>query len=158
MIKDRVSGDGCRETGKNKEKVKKDKEKSELGRRIIVVKKAEIRSYKDLIAYQKAYELCLEIYSITKQFPKEELYGLVSQMRRSAVSVPSNIAEGYRRKNRKEYMQFLRIALGSLAELETQVSLSRDLKFVSDRKGQKTAEAVEAVGQLLYRLIVSLEK
>lgn len=74
----------------------------------------KVNSYKELIAYKKSYELAKIIYSITKMFPKEEIYGMSSQMRRSAVS---NIAEGYRRGS-KEYVQFLRIALGSCAELE----------------------------------------
>ncbi|MFA6450845.1 MAG: four helix bundle protein [bacterium] len=86
-----------------------------------------MKSHKELIAYQKSYHLCLDVYKITKTFPKEEMYGIVSQMRRAAVSIPSNIAEGYARKNRTEYIQFLRIACGSLAELETQLSLSKDL-------------------------------
>ena len=83
----------------------------------------KIQSYKDLLAYQKAYELALEVYKVTNKFPKEEAYGLVSQTRRAAISIPSNIAEGYRRGSRKEYIQFLNIAYGSAAELETQISL-----------------------------------
>ena len=90
-----------------------------------------MKSYKDLIAYQKAYKLALEIYRITQKFPDSEKYGLSMQMRRAAVSIPSNIAEGYRRGSRKEYVQFLRIAFGSHSELETQISLSVDLKFLS---------------------------
>ena len=156
MIKDRVSGDGCRETGKNKEKVKKDKEKSELGRRIIVVKKAEIRSYKDLIAYQKAYELCLEIYSITKQFPKEELYGLVSQMRRSAVSIPSNVAEGFRRYHNKEYKQFLYVPLGSCAELETQITIAKELDFLTGDHESALLEKLDHICRMTSNLIKKL--
>jgi four helix bundle protein len=117
-----------------------------------------LKSHKDLIVYQKAYRLCLEIYRLTREFPKEELYGLVSQMRRSAVSIPSNIAEGYSRKNRKEYVQFLRIALGSCAELETQVSLSIDLNYISNKKGEEITGELVSVGQLLTKLISSLEK
>ena len=89
-----------------------------------------IKSYKDLIAYQKGYKLALEIYKITKNYPKEEIYGLISQMRRSAVSIPCNIAEGYRRGHRKEYLQFLHMAYGSCSELETLLSLSRDLGYI----------------------------
>ena len=80
---------------------------------------ATIQSYKDLIAYQKSYEVVKLIYKQSGAFPKEELYGLASQLKRSAISIPSNIAEGYMRGT-KEYAQFLRIALGSCAELETQ--------------------------------------
>ena len=90
----------------------------------------EIKSYKDLIAYQKAYELALNIYRATQNFPKIEQYGLVSQMRRSSVSIPSNIAEDYRRKHRKEYIQFLNIAYWSSGELETQISLSHNLEML----------------------------
>ncbi|MBW2740178.1 MAG: four helix bundle protein [Deltaproteobacteria bacterium] len=90
-----------------------------------------VKSYKELTAYQKAYQLVVLIYKMTSSFPKAELYGLTSQMRRSAVSIPSNMAEGYMRGS-KEYTQFLKIALGSAAELETQLSLSKDLGFCGD--------------------------
>jgi four helix bundle protein len=73
----------------------------------------KMQNYRDLIAYQKAYQLTLDVYKTTKTFPREELFGLVSQMRRSAVSIPCNIAEGYCRTHRKEYVQFLNIAFGS---------------------------------------------
>ncbi len=86
-----------------------------------------IHSYKDLIVWQKAIKLVFEIYSVTEYFPKEEIYGLTSQMRRAAVSIPSNIAEGRVRGSRKEYRQFLLTAYGSGAELETQVILSKQL-------------------------------
>ena len=89
----------------------------------------KIKSYKDLIVYKKAYELTLLVYKLTGGFPELERYGLTSQMRRSSISIPSNIAEGYRR-GRKGYIQFLKIAHGSSAELETQLSLSRDLGFI----------------------------
>jgi four helix bundle protein len=90
-----------------------------------------VKDYKELVAYQKAYQLVLMVYRATASFPKEELYSLTSQMRRSAVSIPSNIAEGYMRGS-KEYIQFLKIALGSAAELETQISISRDLRFCAE--------------------------
>lgn len=82
-----------------------------------------INSYKDLIVWQKSFELCLLIYRITKEFPKEELYGIVSQMRRAALSIPSNIAEGFSRHRKLEYIQFLHISFGSAAELETQLQM-----------------------------------
>lgn len=87
-----------------------------------------VTDYKELIAYQKAYELVLQIYKLTDTFPKAEIYGLTSQIRRAAVSIPSNIAEGFMRGS-KEYIQFLKIALGSAAELETQLTLSKDLGY-----------------------------
>jgi four helix bundle protein len=117
-----------------------------------------MKNHKELIVYQKSYQLCLDIYKITKDFPKEEIYGIVSQLRRSAVSIPSNIAEGYRRKSRAEYLQFLRIALGSHSELETQLSLSKDLHFIPSKEAEKLLNDVEIIGQLLYKLIISLEK
>lgn len=86
-----------------------------------------LNSYKELIVWQKSIELVKEIYRTTDNFPKTEVYGLVSQMRRASVSMPSNIAEGYKRKNLKEYIQFLSIADGSGAELETQVIISKSL-------------------------------
>ena len=91
----------------------------------------KINSYKELEAYKKAYEVAKMVYKMTASFPKEELYGLTNQLRRAAVSVPSNIAEGYM-KGSKEYTQFLKIALGSAAELETQLSLSRDLGYCNE--------------------------
>lgn len=86
-----------------------------------------IKSFKQLIVWQKSILLVKEIYEITKKFPQNEMYGLVSQMRRSAVSLPSNIAEGYKRRGIKEYLQFLSIAEASSAELETQIIISKDL-------------------------------
>ncbi|HQP91125.1 MAG TPA: four helix bundle protein, partial [Candidatus Omnitrophota bacterium] len=93
-----------------------------------------VKSFKDLKVWKSSYQLALAIYEITKNFPKEEIYGLVSQMRRSSVSVPSNIAEGYSRKGRPEYVRFLSIAYGSLSELETQILLSKDLKYIDEEK------------------------
>lgn len=77
------------------------------------------KSFKDLIVWQKAYKLVLEIYKLTQNFPKEEIYALTQQIRKSSVSIPSNIAEGYGRQYNKEYMKFLSIAYGSLCEMET---------------------------------------
>ena len=89
-----------------------------------------LKNFKELKVWQKAYQLCLEIYRVTKKFPREEIYGLTSQIRRSAVSVPSNIAEGYGRKTKGEYIQALYIAYGSNCELETQIMLSGDLGYI----------------------------
>lgn len=117
----------------------------------------KIESYKDLIAYQKAYEVCLRTYEATRAFPRQEMYGLVAQMRRCAISVPSNIAEGYRRKNRREYIQFLHIASGSCAELETQIRLAKDLHYLDPDHAQRLYESQEEVSRLLRGLIRSLE-
>lgn len=86
-------------------------------------------SYQQLKVWQKSIELVIEIYRPTKLYPKEELYGITSQSRRATVSIPSNIAEGYTRKHRQEYTQFIRIAFGSGAELETQLIIAKKLKL-----------------------------
>ena len=117
-----------------------------------------MESYKGLIVYQKAYQLSLEIYRATKGFPPEELYGLVSQMRRSAVSIPCNIAEGSRRGHRKEYIQFLHIAQGSCGELETLLSLSKDLGFLAEFTFSSLYQAQDEISRLLRGLITSLSK
>ena len=88
--------------------------------------------HKDLKVYQKAMDLVTEIYQITKSFPVEEKYGLTSQIRRAAISIPSNIAEGSARKSTKEYIQFLYHSLGSAAEIETQLDLSKRLEFIDN--------------------------
>jgi len=117
----------------------------------------KIESYKDLIAYQKAYEVCLRVYEATRTFPRPETYGLTAQLRRCAVSIPSNIAEGYRRKNRREYLQFLHIASGSCAELETQIRLAKDLRYLEPELAKRLYESQEEVSRLLRGLIRSLE-
>jgi four helix bundle protein len=91
-----------------------------------------MKTHKDLDAWKNAIELAVAIYSLTKSYPKEELFGLVSQMRRAAVSIPSNIAEGAGRNHGKEFQHFLYIALGSIAQLETQLLLSERLEYASD--------------------------
>lgn len=109
-------------------------------------------TYKALVAYQKAYTLTLSVYKTTSHFPEAEKYGLVSQLRRCAVSIPSNISEGYRR-GRKEYLQFLRVSFGSCGELETQLSLSRDLGYLSDRDFREVYSLQEEVSRLLGAMI-----
>ena len=116
-----------------------------------------IKRYKDLDAYKKAYEAAKLVYGMTKSFPKEELYGISSQLRRSAVSIPSNIAEGYMRGS-KEYVQFLKIALGSAAELETQLSLSMDLGFCSESDFNSIYALNQEVMKLLSTYISKLSK
>jgi four helix bundle protein len=91
-----------------------------------------VQSYRDLVAWQKAMELVTKIYRVTKKFPKEEIFGLVSQIRRSAVSIPSNIAEGKGRLSKREFRQFLGNARGSLAELETQILIAQNLNYLNE--------------------------
>ena len=117
-----------------------------------------MQSYKELIAYQKGYKLTLKIYQITKDYPREEIYGLTSQMRRSVVSIPCNIGEGYRRGHRKEYIQFLHMAHGSCGELETLISLSHDLGLISEQVFQELYGLQEEVSKLLNGLILSLSR
>ncbi len=112
--------------------------------------------FKSLTTWQKAYELALEIYQITKDFPAHEQYNLVSQIRRSAVSISANIAEGYERQYRKEYIQFLMIAKGSLGEVETYLMFFRDLGYVNNSKFVLVEEKRQEVGRLLKGLIKSL--
>ena len=90
-----------------------------------------LKNYKELKVWQKSYQLCLEMYKVTKTFPKNEGFGLTSQMRRATRSIPSNIAEGYGRKTTPEYLRFLYIAYGSTCELETQMLLSGDLGYLN---------------------------
>ena len=116
-----------------------------------------LKNYKELKVWQKAYQLCIAIYKITKHFPKEEMYGLTSQIRRSAVSVPSNIAEGYGRKSTLEYMQSLYIAYGSHCELETQVMLSNDLGFIKTEDFEVLQKEIGEVERMLKALIKSLQ-
>ena len=97
----------------------------------------KIKSYKDLNIWKRSIRLVEEIYIITKKFPKEEIYGLTSQLRRSAISIPSNIAEGFTRFHNKEYRQFLYISLGSCAELNTQIIISSHLSCLNSEKANK---------------------
>ncbi|MCG3116083.1 MAG: four helix bundle protein [Candidatus Manganitrophus sp. SA1] len=118
----------------------------------------EIKSYKDLVVYQKGYELSLRVYQVTYAFPSEEKFGLISQMRRAVVSIPCNIAEGYRRRGRKEYIQFLHVALGSCSELETLLSLSKDLKMIDPENFDALYSLQEKISKMLSSLIDSLSK
>jgi four helix bundle protein len=116
-----------------------------------------LKNYKELQVWQKGYQLCLQIYKITKKFPKEEQYGLISQIRRAAVSVPSNIAEGYGRKTTSDYLRSLYIAYGSNCELETQIMLSRDLNYIFSNDSEKLLNEIREVERMLKALIKSLE-
>ncbi|MCA0059730.1 MULTISPECIES: four helix bundle protein [unclassified Mesorhizobium] len=112
--------------------------------------------YKDLLVWQQAMDLAVAVYSSTKSWPKEELYGLTSQVRRSASSVPANIAEGYGREIRGSYQQFLRIAQGSLKELETQLLIAERTGIASQAATASLLASTESVGKLLRLLIRKL--
>jgi four helix bundle protein len=109
------------------------------------------KSFKDLIFWQKSYKLVLEIYKLTGAFPKSEMFALSHQMRKAAVSIPSNIAEGYGRKHKAEYDRFLAIAYGSLLELETQFLIAIDLKDAG--KNKNVEDLLKEVGGMLYRML-----
>ena len=116
-----------------------------------------LRNYKELKVWQKSYGLCLEIYRITAGFPKEEKYGLTSQIRRSVVSIPSNIAEGYGRKTTMDYIRMLHISYGSVCELETQVLLAGDLGFIEKDSSHTLNKNIAEIERMLKALIKSLE-
>ncbi len=101
-----------------------------------------LKNFKELKVWKKSYKLCLEVYRITAGFPKEERYGIVSQIRRSVVSVPSNIAEGYGRRTTADYIRMLYISYGSICELETQVLLAGDLNFIKRNYSRSWVEGV----------------
>lgn len=115
-----------------------------------------INSYRELIVWQKSFELSKKIYLITREFPKSEIYGLVSQMRRCAVSIPSNIAEGHTRGYKQEYIQFLRIAFASGAELETQLLLAKELGYIDENDFKIINELLTEVMKMLNKLISNL--
>jgi len=115
-----------------------------------------IKSYKDLFVWQKGINLVIEIYRLTNSFPRTEMYGLISQIRRAAVSIPSNIAEGRCRSTRKDFVQFLRIANGSAAELETQLILSNKLSFISILDYNKASDELNEIMCMLNAMITKL--
>ncbi len=116
----------------------------------------KINSYKDLIVWQKSMRLALETYKLTEKLPKEEIYGLTSQMRRCAVSIPSNIAEGRRRGSRKELERFFIIAYGSGAELETQVELLKQLPFGNKLGYNNIDSLLSEVIRMINKMLSSL--
>jgi four helix bundle protein len=113
-------------------------------------------THKDLAVWKQSVLFVTSIYEWTKLFPKDEIYGLVSQIRRSAVSIPSNIAEGAARKGKIEFRQFLYIALGSAAELETQLIIATNLKYIDTLKSIQLVEELNAISRILQGLIRSL--
>ena len=116
-----------------------------------------LKNYKELKVWQKSYQLCLEIYKITAKFPKDEKFGLTSQVRRAVVSVPSNIAEGYGRKTTADYIKSLYIAYGSNCELETQIMLGGDLGYIDSDILEGIKDDIHEVERMLKALIKSLE-
>lgn len=117
-----------------------------------------INSYRDLEVWKKAMELVTDVYKVTQTFVKEELYGLTSQLRRAAVSVPANIAEGWGRGMTGEYIQFLRIARGSLLEVETLMTISHNLEYVNTQELKSILERIREINKMINALIKSLLK
>jgi four helix bundle protein len=118
---------------------------------------SNIQSYKDLKVWQKSMEIARACYGVTKAFPKEELFGMTSQIRRAAASVPANIAEGYGRDSRGEYVQFLRFAQGSLKELETHLILAEQVRITALDSTAAIQSLCDEVGRMLRSLIRSLQ-
>jgi len=108
-----------------------------------------VKTYRDLVVWQKSMVLVTEVYEISKKFPKNELYGLTSQIRRCAISLPSNIAEGYGRNSTNDYIHFLRIASGSLYELQTQMEISLNLQYIDRREFENLYELSREIERML---------
>jgi len=113
----------------------------------------KIRNFRDLDVWKKGMEIVKDVYLASSIFPKQELYGLSSQMKRSSVSIPSNIAEGFNRFHNKEYKQFLYIALGSCAELETIIEIASELKYINEHKKKSLLEKLDHESRMLSKLI-----
>jgi four helix bundle protein len=114
------------------------------------------KNYRDLIVWQRGIKLTKEIYRITGKFPEREMFGLSNQLRRASVSIPSNIAEGQGRQHRKEFIQFLYIALGSLGEVDTQLVLAAELGYITIEETAPVVKEIGEIRKMLYGLIHSL--
>lgn len=114
------------------------------------------KNFRDLDVWKLGKAIVLDVYKVTRGFPKEEMYGLVSQMRRAAVSIPSNVAEGFNRKHNPEYRQLLYVALGSCAELETQIEVAHDLGFLETGDQDQVLEKLDHESRMLRNLIKRL--
>jgi len=117
------------------------------------MEKTKIQSYRDLIVWQKSMDLVVAIYDLTDSFPKSEIYGLTSQMRRCSISIPSNIAEGRRRGSPKEFRRFLLMSYGSGAELETQIEIAKRLPFSANLDYKKADSLLDEVMRILNKIL-----
>ena len=117
----------------------------------------KIKTYRDLLVWQKAMALVTEVYRLSKSFPTDEVYGLTAQIRRCAISIPSNIAEGYGRKATSDYIRFLRIGIGSLYELQTQIEISLNLGYLKQNAFDVLYESSREIERMLSSLIKKLE-
>jgi four helix bundle protein len=115
-----------------------------------------IETYRDLEIWKQGIELVKSLYKLTDKLPKQETYGLISQMRRSAISIPSNVAEGFKRFHNKEYKQFLYVTLGSCAELETQITIAKELKYIQQNEETVLLEKLDHIGRMISNLLKKL--
>lgn len=115
-----------------------------------------IKNYRDLIVWKKSMELVTKVYVVTKTFPKEETYGLIPQIRRSSISIPSNIAEGYGRHSTNDYVRFLQVARGSLYELQTQLEICLNLDYLSKQRFEEIYEQSREIERMLCSLITKI--
>ncbi len=116
----------------------------------------KIKTYRDLDIWKAGIELVKDIYRLTDKFPRQEMYGIVSQMRRSAISIPSNVAEGFKRYHNKEHGRFLYVTLGSCAELETQITIAKELKYIQEDKEITLLEKLDRIGRMITNLLKKL--
>lgn len=112
-----------------------------------------LQTHKDLKVWQESKDLVTHIYALTSKFPKEEIYSITAQIKRAAISIPSNIAEGAARDSNKEYIHFLYISLGSVAELDTQLIIAKDLNFLNENEFNEISEKLNNIGKMLSGLI-----
>ena len=117
----------------------------------------KIETYRDLNIWNLEIDLVKDIYKSTESFPKHEMYGIVSQMRRSAISIPSNVAEGFKRYHNKEYRQFLYVTLGSCAELETQITIAKELEYIPADTENMLLDKLDHIGRMITNLLKKLE-
>ena len=118
---------------------------------------ADHRPHRELGVWKKAIDFVIEVYTITSEFPKSEVYGLTSQLRRASVSIPSNLAEGAGRKGNKEFMQFLNIAQGSISELDTQLELAYRLEYINKQDYSNLINRLTEISKMLYGLAKALK-
>jgi len=118
---------------------------------------ADHRPHRELEVWKKAIDFVIEVYTITSEFPKSEVYGLTSQLRRASVSIPSNLAEGAGRKGNKEFMQFLNIAQGSISELDTQLELAYRLEYINKQDYSNLINRLTEISKMLYGLAKTLK-
>lgn len=119
---------------------------------------SEVKTYKDLLIWQKGIEIVKETYLLCEEIPKDEIFGLQSQIKKSSISIPSNIAEGWGRNYTKNYLQFLKYSRGSLLELETQIIIAKELNFISTESFSKIQNLITEESKMLNAFIKSIDK